>query len=319
MLISIILEWENAVLAELDRTSKLLIQVFSQTSAQEEQFELLILHNEKQVAVDFIKGFVTDIINEQGFQDVVPFSVIDVQAAHYFQLKNEGVRLAKGETIIFLDSDIIPQEGWLKLILDAHQQHPDSLISGYSFIDFSDLIGKAFALCWFFPLPPVSSKMLEVDLIFSNNYIVSRQLMLDNPYPQMKEGVTRGSDNILWKRLKLKGVRLCSHSGARATHPCPNGWGHFFKRALAEGRDDYMRMFEKEYFEEKPFTKFFKIYLYRWKKVFKSTFKNGHRVNLRPYEVPLVLVIMTVYYKFYFFGGMTTKFFPKYSQVAWRI
>lgn len=318
-MISFVLEWENAILSELDRTRELLVQIFLQTAKRPEQFELLVLYNENQVSGSFISTFIEEVITTESLESYFPYTIHDVQNAHYFQLKNKGAQLAQGEKVIFLDSDIIPQESWLELILEAHQQHPDSIVSGCSYIDHSDLLGKAFALSWFFPLPPVASKLVEVDLIFSNNYIISKQLMLENPYPEMSMGVTRGADNLLWKRLRSKGIRLWCHSGARATHPSPNGWNHFFKRALAEGRDDYRKMFEKEFFEKNPFIQFSKIYLHRWRKVFRSAFRNGYRVGLKFYEIPLICGLMTVYYQFYFLGGLVTKVLPKYSQEAWRI
>ncbi|SHO62967.1 glycosyltransferase family 2 protein [Algoriphagus zhangzhouensis] len=317
--ISIVLEWENAVLAELQRTKELLIQIFNQTNKRSETIEMLILHNEKQVSKKFIEDFIDEVVAENDLKVSIPYSVIDVEDAHYFELKNQGVKLAKGEKIIFLDSDIIPGADWLEIMLETHNQYPDSVVSGYSYIDYSDLVGKAFALSWFFPLPPVASKLDEVGLIFSNNYIANRQLMLENPYPEMNEGITRGADTLLWERMKAKGIKLYKHSGATASHPCPNGASHFFTRALAEGRDDYGRLFEKEFFHKNPFKRFFKIYLFRSKKAIKSSFQNGKRVDLKTFELPFTVGIMLVYYQFYFAGGLLTKLFPDYTKSSWRI
>lgn len=319
MVISILLEWENAILSELDRTKSLLNEIFTQTQARSEEFELLILHNEKLVSKSFIESFIQQIIEEFGGEPKVPFSVFNVDDAHYFQLKNRGVELAKGEKIIFFDSDIIPQEGWFEAILEASNQHPNSIISGCSYIDYSDLTGKAFALSWFFPLPPSDTKLNEVSLIFSNNYLAPRELMLSNPYPKMEAGVTRGADTILWQRLKEKGIKLLTHNGARASHPAPNGIQHILKRGLAEGRDDYMRFFEKGFMVKNPMLRFFKIYLYRCRKVFKSTLINGKKVGLKGLEIPGAIGLMLFYYQLYLIGALTTKFLPSVAKSSWRI
>ncbi|TDQ16452.1 glycosyl transferase family 2 [Algoriphagus boseongensis] len=317
--ISIVLEWENAILSELDRTSQLLVQIFKQTSTRNESFELLVLHNENQVSGVFIKDFIDRCVSENSLEVNLPIHIVDVQEAHYFQLKNQGVKLAKGEKIIFFDSDIVPEENWMEVILEVHSKFPKSIISGYSYIDFSDWIGKAFSLSWFFPLPPEDSKLEKVELVFSNNYIAPRKVLLENPYPEMKEGVTRGADVILWERLIKKGVELYKHSGARASHPAPNGLNHFFKRALAEGRDDYQRLYEPEFAVNHPFSRFTKIYLFRSRKALKSPFVNGKRVNLKSYEIPIAAGTMVFYYQLYFFGGLTAKLFPSLAKSSWRI
>lgn len=319
MVISILLEWENAILSELDRTRLLLQAVFSQTQGRSEQFELLVLHNSKQVEKEFISTFISDVIEENGFVSTIPIAVINVDDAHYFQLKNRGVELAKGEKIIFFDSDIIPQEGWFDAIMEASNQYPNAIISGCSYIDNSDLTGKAFALSWFFPLPPADTQLNEVSLIFSNNYLAPRDLMVSNPYPQMEEGVTRGADTLLWKRLRNQGIKLMTHNGARASHPAPNGMIHVCKRGFAEGRDDYMRLFEKEFAVKHPMLRFFKIYLYRCRKVIKSTLINGKRVNLKPYEIPAAMGLMLFYYQLYLIGALITKLLPSVAKTSWRI
>jgi glycosyltransferase involved in cell wall biosynthesis len=319
MVISILLEWENAILSELDRTRLLLQAVFSQTQGRSEQFELLVLHNSKQVEKEFISTFISDVIEENGFVSTIPIAVINVDDAHYFQLKNRGVELAKGEKIIFFDSDIIPQEGWFDAIMEASNQYPNAIISGCSYIDNSDLTGKAFALSWFFPLPPADTQLNEVSLIFSNNYLAPRDLMLSNPYPHMEEGVTRGADTLLWKRLRNQEIKLMTHNGARASHPAPNGMIHVCKRGFAEGRDDYMRLFEKEFAVKHPMLRFFKIYLYRCRKVIKSTLINGKRVNLKPYEIPAAMGLMLFYYQLYLIGALITKLLPSVAKTSWRI
>jgi hypothetical protein len=319
MLISILVEWENAILSELNRTKRLLIEIFSQTQDQSEEFELLVLHNAKQVEQVFILNFINEVIQENGLVTSLPLSVINVDDAHYFQLKNRGVELARGEKIIFFDSDIIPQEGWFDAILEASKQHPKALISGCSFIDNSDLTGKSFSLSWFFPLPPDHVKLQEVTLIFSNNFLAPKNLMISNPYPQMEKGVTRGADTLLWERLRNQGIKLMTHNGARASHPAPNGMIHVCKRGLAEGRDDYMRLFEKEFAVKNPMLRFFKIYLYRCRKVIKSTLVNGKRVDLKPYEIPAAMGLMLFYYQLYLIGALTAKLLPSVAKSSWRI
>jgi len=135
----------------------------------------------------------------------------------------------------------------------------------------------------------------------------------------MEEGVTRGADTLLWKRLRNQGIKLMTHNGARASHPAPNGMIHVCKRGFAEGRDDYMRLFEKEFAVKHPMLRFFKIYLYRCRKVIKLTLINGKRVNLKPYEIPAAMGLMLFYYQLYLIGALITKLLPSVAKTSWRI
>lgn len=318
MKITFITLWENAVLSELERTESLLVQLFNQTQGRPEIFELLVLYNSNQVTLDFIKTFIDDTIRKHSLSSIENCSIIDVLDVYNFQLKNRGVIEAKGELIVFLDSDIIPAEDWLGELLNGHTQHPNDLVSGMSYIDHEDLKGKAFALNWFFPLPTSSKKLIEVSLIHSNNFIARREILLANPFPKMAEGVTRGADVLLWEKMKAKGIKIFIHEGARATHPCPNGWSHFFNRGMAEGRDAYQFLLEKEKAEKSPGWQFFKQYALRCQKVFTNTFSKGKSVDLQIIEFPLVIGIMIFYYHLYFLGGFAAKFFPKYSGTRWQ-
>jgi len=44
----------------------------------------------------------------------------------YATSTNDGARLARGEFLILLNNDIVPQPGWLEAMLKVAQQHPDA-------------------------------------------------------------------------------------------------------------------------------------------------------------------------------------------------
>lgn len=316
---SIVLEWENALTTELKRTKEMLIMVHRQCFARSETFELIVLHNPEQVNGDFISWFIEETIQKHNLPRSMDIRIKEAPKAHYFQLKNYGIKESSGQSVIILDSDVIPLEDWFNKILSAHQNHPDALISGLSFIDHRDFMGKAFALNWFFPFPPIDDQIIEVDLIHSNNFIGKRQLLLDNPYPKLDDGVTRGSDNILWKRMIEKGIKLYYHHGARASHPAPTKFSHFYIRGMGEGRDLFLLNREKEFFRNYPTIHFVKFYFLLCIRVLKNTFWEGHRVKLKPWEKPAIAVTMLFYYQLFLAGGLVARFFPSYSKTVWQI
>ncbi|MFC3880390.1 glycosyltransferase [Algoriphagus namhaensis] len=319
MLISVILEWENALMSELGRTELMLSSLYRQSVKVSDDFELIIVFDPNKVKKDFIKKFVLkEIPTESKFnQDCIHF--IERQGLHYFSFKNTGVQEARGQAVLLVDSDVIPEEDWLPKLLEAHYQHSDGLVSGLTYIDFSNFIGKCFALCWFFPLPSSSQSLVPTDLIFSNNFLVSRNILLQNPYPEMQEGVTRGADTLLWKRMREKHIPFYVHHGARVSHPAPNGVSHFFTRALAEGRDDYLKFFENEFKRSNPRISFIKTYLLRSWKCIQRTLKNRRVVNVNWWQSPFVILTMLTYYLTYFVGGVCTMILPQHAKKAWQI
>ncbi|MFT4857685.1 MAG: hypothetical protein ACI9UV_000789 [Algoriphagus sp.] len=319
MQLSIILEWENAVRSELDRTEKLLVEILTQTFERSEIFELLILHNSEMVTSEFIFNFISDTILKNNLRNKGELRLIDVKDAHYFQLKNQGVIEAKGDLVLILDSDIIPKSDWLNELLSSHSKNQESITAGFTVIDYSDFIGKCFSLCWFFPIPNDRTDTVGVDMIFSNNFICSRKLLLENPYPNMEEGITRGADLLLWKMLKEKEIKLYLCFAANATHPSPNGFFHFVKRGLAEGRDDYFRLFLSDLNSKTPTISFIKIWGKKSQLVFKKVFRYHLKVDSPSWQIPFIIVTMLSYYGFYLMGGVSSMLIPKFAKSSWQI
>ena len=321
MKLSIVLEWENAVLSELKRTESLLYQIFLQGKNSNQEIELIILHNSQLVKEDFIIDFLNKPLEKVGGINSLEFEIKieDVKDAHYYELKNRGVEIATGNVIIVVDSDIIPDSNWLESLINSHLQYPDAVIGGLTSIDHSDIIGKSFALGWFFPIQKNQIGLLKTNQISANNYIAKRELLLATGYQEMAEGMTRGACEILWKNLHKKGISIYRNLEARATHPYPNGFVHFFNRGMAEGRDALFLIEESRKNEINSTFQLFKEYGLRCKKVVKNTFNEKKHVGLKSWQIPVVLGVMLSYYQLYLLGGLIAKISPDYSRRSWQI
>lgn len=320
-MLSIILEWENAVLSELKRTENLLNQIFTQGNRREEEIELIILHNSQIVTSDFISNFLNKILLEVGEFNSSRFyiKIEDVRDAHYYELKNRGVQIAAGDVLIIIDSDVIPESNWMESLINSHSKYPDAVIGGFTSIDHSDLIGKSFALGWFFPIQKNQKGLIKTNHISANNYIAKRELLLANGYQEMAEGMTRGACEILWKNLEKKGINIYRNLEARATHPYPNGIIHFLNRGLAEGRDALFLIEDSGKKDINTLFQLFKEYALRCNKVVKNTFNEKKHVGLKNWQIPVVLGVMLSYYQLYLLGGLIAKISPEYSRKSWQI
>ncbi len=319
MLISVILEWENALLSELDRTQRMLEAFFYQSRKIDYDFEILIVHDPTFVKEEFIKSFIKSSVEDITEDEVTSIRFIPRQGLHYFALKNVGVEEANGETLILLDSDVIPEDNWLQKLLESHLAHKEALIGGLAYIDYSTFMGKCFGLGWFFPQKTEDNSLVQSRIIFSNNFIVDRETLLKNPYPELDGEVTRGADLLLWNSLREKGFQILVNKGAKVSHPAPNGINHFLVRGLAEGRDVYFNQKKSKTPGKIPAIQFFKIQLIKSWKVIKYSISRGDLVELKWWQIPFAIIVMLFYYLLFLIGGISSMIFPKATRRAWQI
>lgn len=320
--ISVIIEWENALLAEQKRCSDMLTQLRQQVHDSLRSVEVLVLFNPEQVGRGVIEEAVAKYlvpIDPNG--RTVVCRIAEGIGLHYYQLKNLGAKLARGQVIAFADSDSIPEEGWLHALTNPFWEHPEiQVLAGLTYLDPEGLLGRAFALGWFFPLrseKPVLNN--GVRRFFANNVAFRRQVFESHPFPEMAEGMTRGACVQLAGLLRREGIVIWSNSAARSSHPAPNGLAHFAARGLAQGRDWAMAGQENG-------TPVWRTILRTSRKVFPLTWRmlkccirHGRTVGLPVWQVPLAVGLMSLFYLEYCLGACAYALAPDRSRRWWRI
>ncbi len=154
----------------------------------------------------------------------------------YYELKNLATAAAGGELIVFLDSDVIPEEGWLGHMLAPFADPEIAVVVGNTSVELTSTYSRAFALTWMFPLRSSSDEVGPVTSFYANNLAFRRQVAARNAFPSIPE-TSRGACQVLARDMRRRGVRMVSAGGARAAHPAPAGLDEFFLRALSRGRD----------------------------------------------------------------------------------
>jgi len=242
-MISVLIEWENVLLAEGDRCCEMLHRLRAQVreivEADGTAFEILVLFNPEQIDGGAVRGVLGEHLVGDGLPNGVSLRLEPAVGEHYYDLRNVGARLATGEVLVCVDSDVIPEPGWLRALLTPMlAADGPGVVTGQTYLDNTDLVSWAFGAGWFFPVRDPSDEVLrESPMFFANNIAFRREVLLAHPYPALQDGQTRGSCAQLAKNLRAAGVGVWHASGARATHPAPNGWRHIGVRALAQGRD----------------------------------------------------------------------------------
>jgi cellulose synthase/poly-beta-1,6-N-acetylglucosamine synthase-like glycosyltransferase len=313
--ISIIIEWENYILADMGRSLSMLQRLKQQIPILGRPVELIVLFNPGQIDRFALETEIYKILEVNAESALLVLRVEEVSGKHYYELKNEGVKLANGEIIVFVDSDVIPEDGWLVNIVRPFFDNTGiKVLAGNSYIDYEDVYSKAFALSWFFDL-----RVQEQDIgirnagFYANNVAFRKEVITEFPFPKMPDGVTRGSCYMLYKQLESAGISVWTNTAAQVSHPAPNGFSHFYTRALAEGRDHFLT-------DQPAFLDFFRnSYVERIRRSFKRIIRDREKVNLSLWQAPVAIGIMTAYYSLYLIGGFIALLMPGYAKASWKI
>ena len=230
---SAVVEWENARLAGAARATDMLRILLAQSAELNAQIEqppeLIILYDRTAVSPDDVES----VLAAAAAADTIDVRLQAVEEAGYYEQKNIGAKLASREFVLFIDSDVLPEPGWLQALLEAARAGAD-VVGGDTYVDPATFIGRAFASFWFFSLRSPTGGVRRARSFFANNILFRRDLFLRHPFPDLP--LYRGQCATLARRLRDKGVQILIHGDARVCHPPPQP-SEFAHRALCEGHD----------------------------------------------------------------------------------
>ena len=234
---SVVIEWGNVLLAGHARAIEMLRRLAIQMQCLRDQGidgeAVLVQH-----ADDPASKLVPKVIQNAFGSAAGNVSTVATRHQGYHEKKNAGAIAAKGEIVVFLDSDVLPEDRWLESLLSPFWQTDAAVVAGTTYLEPSTMYTKAVAAFWFFPPRSNEEGMVTADpnTIFGNNIAFRRQVFLEHQYPVLDQ--FRGQQGVLLRNLREKGFKIYLQRGARCEHPAPNGIVHFFCRALCEGYDN---------------------------------------------------------------------------------
>jgi hypothetical protein len=234
---SVIVEWENAKLSELERARSMLASLAAQTRqlgpSDSRAQDLVVLYDPQAIAPEPIRQLLDESMGEPPcFSEI---KVLPATGKAYYELKNHGATLTDADILVFLDSDVIPDPGWLQRLLSPIASGESDVVGGNTYIRPESLYTKSFALFWFFPPMSERDELRPTHHFFANNVAFRRALFEAHPFPQ--RDTFRGQCAALAVELDRAGIPIHVHEGARVSHPPPNGPRHFVSRALCAGYD----------------------------------------------------------------------------------
>jgi glycosyltransferase involved in cell wall biosynthesis len=237
--LSIVIEWDNAKHCKHERSLAMLraLRRELQALAPPATAEVLILYDRLEVNGADVQATLVEV-----FGPAYEKAGIRAQAAEglgYYELKNHGARQSTGEVVVFLDSDVVPDPGWLTAYVAAFTDPSVQVVAGATYVAPDNLYFKAFALYGDFPLaPPADLGLVPTQRFFANNMAARRQLLLTYPFPDLPH--FRSQCRELARQLDGIGIKMVLQPKARVAHPPPNGFSHFVCQAVCDGHDWFL-------------------------------------------------------------------------------
>ena len=226
----------------LQQLSKQIVEISPNLSSKA---EIIIAYNSDNLEHYEMERIVNEPLEPCG--SMIDLKIIPATKLDYYELKNFGFQQSHRDIIIFLDCDVVPEEGWLVAMLEPFQNPRISVLGGMNNAPKS-LYAKAFAVATGLRLGSTAfedsvvklgseydDQSHEVEYFNANNVAFRREILEANPFPRLPQ--FRRSCVVLGDRLRLQGYKILCQPKSRTYHPPPHGLKHFIATALSEGHD----------------------------------------------------------------------------------
>ena len=308
MSVSVVLEWENMAYAAEERPRQTLASLKTQADSLYAQADtppahrsqsvrlsapldvLLPYDSEKVSEADVLRNVIDLITESESFRA----RLLPVGGGSYCLQKNAGAAAATGELVIFLDSDVTPEPGWLAAFMQAFLDPKVHVAVGNTYVDISrgDAYSRAMALSWMFPLRETLGVVRPSTWFYANNAAFRKDVFCTHQFPHTR-GLKHHAATLLVRQLEQEGITLWYVGGARGHHPAPNGPVHFFSRALAAGR---ARVFSNPAMSFSRVLRLIPSDVLEIAWYCKRIVREGSTVQLRSWQVPAAFGVTIAYF-----------------------
>jgi hypothetical protein len=236
---SILVEWETEAACTRARVIAGLTELRRQLAELQPEFaapaETIVCHDPDEAG----RASLLAALAAAGGRDLWPGSlrlVSPPRRVGYYQKKNFASGFAGNPIIVFLDSDLNIEPGWLEALLKPFGDSRVSVLVGHTHLEARTRFERAVALFWLFGPRRPEPRLRTTPSLVANNCAFRRGLFARFPFPQLPT-FRQACADLSW-RLSASGFVLYQELGARASHPPPRG-AFFLVRAFEAGRDQH--------------------------------------------------------------------------------
>ncbi|MGH9921160.1 MAG: glycosyltransferase family 2 protein [Nitrososphaerales archaeon] len=277
--------------------------------------EIIIVYNSNET-----EGFrVEQLIKEQltPCNSMIELKIIPAPGLHYYELKNFGAKHTSANIIIFLDSDVIPEDGWLASLLESFQWPEVCIVGGHTYIPPENLYKKAYGLIHLDHSDQIQDgPLFEREYFAANNVAFRREIFESCPFPDSAH--IRSRHIIMVEKLQSKGLKIFYQPKSRTSHPAPNGLRHFINRAICDGHD---RLIEYKRRSDSANSSSISNCKQRYRRSLRQGFlrlrKRFRQAGLGPKDTVGAASIVLAYLTLMFVGMAIGSFQPK--LIRWRL
>jgi len=317
---SIVIELENLRFSELDVAKTMLQKVAKQINDISENLsarpEFIILYKKEITTGYNIEKFVKDALGS--CISLIDLKIISTHNLNYYEQRNYGADLCNNEILIFIDCDVIPDEGWLINLLLPFNDPETSVVGGLNYVNPISSTEKGFSLVWI--MPPkndTEGKTAQLSIYVPDNVAFRRKVFVENNFAQSTS--YRGAIVDHCNLLQSKEFKIVRQPKARVEHASYNGFRHLVVRSLCEGHDKYLAFhgLHDKYLENSPKQKHSIINFYREKiSIFKERKKY---INVSTRDKFGVFYVVATYYGFMAIGFGLTLINPRIIKGTLKI
>jgi len=241
MRFSIVLEYENATTHDGDEAATVFAALRRQfpdapPKHDEERGEILLVFNpDEQDGGDIARVLAAAAPTLSDWLDIRP---LPTPNARYYEFKNAGAEAARGDILVFLDSDLEPEEGWLQTLLAPFADPSVTAVNGYTYLGYDGFLSRTLALTWMFPLRDDTERERRRRSLHANNWAVRRAWFLENRFP--RHPGFKVSCSLLSAGMAAQGIEL-RKVDAYGRHKPLEGFRFTMWRGAVAGRDDDAR------------------------------------------------------------------------------
>lgn len=237
--VSVVVELDNAQLTGVERARACLDALVGQIEALEPAgagAEVVVVHDpagaltaEQALAGTRLAGARRDLLR-----------LVAAPGDDYYELKNRGAEAATGDVVVLVDSDVVPEDGWLAGLLAPFADPAVAVVAGSTYIEPGPtVLDRWYRINWRFPLRAPDGPVAPVTGYNANNVAYRRSVLLAHPFP--KDGRQRGRCRDQAAALRADGIELLRNPSARTAHLAPPRRA-FVVRAVAHGADREARL-----------------------------------------------------------------------------
>jgi Glycosyl transferase family 2 len=304
--ISLIVEWDNVRFADIARGQRVLEVLGGQMQEIPGTCDISILYNEHAMDGSLLQQVADRTLGHM--RSAV--QLIPTPGLAYYQLKNEGARRTHGSIIVFVDSDVIPEAGWLRQLLRSFTDPGIDVVAGNTYIEYNGLYSKAMALGWMmFPARSSDGWPSPNSWFFANNVAFRRSIFEQHPFPDDTMQF-RGQCYRLAQRLQAHGIEIYMHPSARAAHPAPRGIGHFIRTAICEGHDRFQFPRMAGVFEALTFRAIARRFRSDLRQAWRGVGRRRREVGVAVASLPVALAVVTSFYTLCCVGEILARWAP---------